>query len=346
MKHLVMTLVGLFLVACAYSYPGCTDPFALNFDEDATIDNGTCVYSVGPDPIIIDIAISNEECEVFDSGILSSYNYQATLVNIGTEAVTFFCLSDFLGTTFNCFNGVSNLAVWIQPGDTITVSGTINGTGTWSAGQGNYFTITSVPNEIVTGNNNFVFDMITGVDCEIIEPEPCDTVYITETEFLIDTLYITQTFTDTIYLTETIYLIDTLYITEYTTDTITEYIIQELWLDCESGLPCDENPPGLDCPEWTTLYVPNTFTPNNDGFNEVWEIKYDLNCWEDIEFKIYNRWGVQIYHSNNTSYLYWDGSVQDGSHYVSDGIYVYVIKGKRVNMTDIIQKVGHITVLR
>ena len=89
MKHFIMALVGLFLVTCAYSYPGCIDPIALNYDEDATTDNGTCVYSVGPDPIIIDLIISEEECQVFDAGILSSYFYQATLVNIGTEAVTF-----------------------------------------------------------------------------------------------------------------------------------------------------------------------------------------------------------------------------------------------------------------
>ena len=292
MKHFLMAFYGLFLATSLYSYPGCTDPFALNFDEDATSDNGTCVYSVGPDPIIIDIAISNEECEVFDAGILSSYTYQATLVNIGTDAVTFFCLSDFLGTTFNCFNGVSNLAVWIQPGDTITVSGTINGAGTWSAGQGNYFTITSVPNEIITGNNNFVFDMITGVDCEITNEEPCDTVYITETEFLIDTLYITQNFTDTIYLIETINLIDTLYLTEYLTDTITQYIIEETLIDCITGLPCD-NVPGYPCLGNESIYVPNTFTPNNDGVNDVWKILYDLDCWEDVEFKIFNK-GVKI----------------------------------------------------
>ncbi len=360
MKHLVMTLVGLFLVTCAYSYPGCTDPIALNYDEDATTDNGTCVYSVGPDPIIIDLVISEEQCEVFDAGILSSYFYEATLVNIGTEAVTYFCLSDFLGTTFNCFNGVSNLAVWIQPGDTITVSGTINGAGTWVAGQGNYFTITSVPNEIITGNNNFVFDMITGVDCQINEDEPCDTIYITETEFLTDTLYITQNFTDTIYLTETIYITDTLYITEYgtdtlyldnfiyITDTLTQYITEETLIDCITGLPCIENP-GYPCLGEESIYVPNTFTPNNDGVNDVWKIIYDLNCWENVEFKIFNRWGQNIYVGNANDfedYPFWNGSVNNGSYLVSDGVYYYEVKGKKVDSPVIVQEAGHITVFR
>jgi hypothetical protein len=168
-------------------FPGCTDPFALNYNEDATEDDGTCVYSIGPDPIIIDITVLEETCQVFDAGILSSYVYQATLVNIGTEAVTNFCLSDFLGTTFNCFNGVSNLSVWMQPGDTLTVTGNINGPGTWVAGQGNYMTVTSVPGEIITANNNFVFYMPEGVDCAE-PPEYCDTlvVYVTEIDTLIE----------------------------------------------------------------------------------------------------------------------------------------------------------------
>jgi len=343
-----MAFYGLFLATCAYSYPGCIDPIALNYDEDATTDNGTCVYSVGPDPIIIDLNISEEECQVFDAGILSSYFYQATLVNIGTEAVTYFCLSDFLGTTFNCFNGVSNLAVWIQPGDTITVSGTINGVGTWIAGQGNYFTITSVPNEIITGNNNFVFNMITGVDCEVSEEEPCDTVYITETEFLTDTLYITQNFTDTIYLIETINLTDTLYLTEYLTDTITQYIIEETLIDCITGLPCDDVP-GYPCLGNESIYVPNTFTPNNDGVNDVWKILYDLDCWEDVEFKIFNRWGQNIYTGYDDGfdgYPFWDGTVNGGSYLVSDGIYYYEVKGKKTDSPVIVKEAGHITVFR
>ena len=31
--------------SCDYSCQGCTDPFALNFSEGATIDNGTCLYA-------------------------------------------------------------------------------------------------------------------------------------------------------------------------------------------------------------------------------------------------------------------------------------------------------------
>ena len=190
--------------------------------------------------------------------------------------------------------------------------------------------------------------MITGVDCELTNEEPCDTVYVTETVYEIDTLYITQNFTDTIYLIETINLIDTLYLTEYLTDTITQYIIEETLIDCITGLPCDDVP-GYPCLGDESIYVPNTFTPNNDGVNDVWKIVYDLDCWEDVEFKIFNRWGQNIYTGYDddfVGYPFWDGSVNGGSYLVSDGVYYYEVKGKKTDSLVIVKEAGHITVFR
>ena len=222
----------------------------------------------------------------------------------------------------------------------------------------NYIYLTDTVYEYIT---EYITEYVTDTLYEYITEYVTDTLYITETEYIVDTLYITEYVTDTIYITETEYLTDTLYITEYITDTlvidnyiyltdtVTEYVVQEIWIDCETGLPCDEDPPGLDCPDWTSIYAPNVFTPNNDGINDVWLLKYDLGCWEDVEFWIYNRWGVEIYHAYGDSfdgYPYWDGSVQGGDYYVSDAVYMYTFKGKKIGRTDVIQESGHITVLR
>ena len=171
------------------------------------------------------------------------------------------------------------------------------------------------------------------------------TEYTTVIEY--DTIY-TNT-TDTLYLTEYITLTDTIidYIT--LTDTITEYIVQEIYIDCNTGLPCDDEPPGIECPDWTTIHIPNTFTPNNDGFNDVWLMKYDLDCWVDVEFEIYNRWGTKIYHSFGSlfdSYPYWDGSINGGNHYAADGVYAYVFKARRKRSAEVVKKSGHITIFR
>ena len=53
-----------------------------------------------------------------------------------------------------------------------------------------------------------------------------------------------------------------------------------------------------------SLFVPNTFTPNNDGSNDYFEVKGELI--EEFEIWIYNRWGQLVFHTNNISES-WDG---------------------------------------
>jgi len=160
--------------------------------------------------------------------------------------------------------------------------------------------------------------------------------YIYDTTF-IDVIYFDTTFVDN-------YIYDTTYVDNYiyNTDTLTEYVVQEIWIDCETGLPCDEEPPGIDCPDWSSIFIPNTFTPNNDGLNDVWKVIYDMDCWEYVEFEIFNRWGGRVFYGDT----FWDGSVNGGSYYVADGVYTYVVKAKKYDRPNIMQKSGHITVFR
>src|SRR5690606_25793159 len=52
------------------------------------------------------------------------------------------------------------------------------------------------------------------------------------------------------------------------------------------------------------LYVPNAFTPNGDGVNDVFYI-YATSS-KEIELKIFNRWGEKVFESFNID-LGWDG---------------------------------------
>jgi gliding motility-associated-like protein len=190
-----------------------------------------------------------------------------------------------------------------------------------------------------------------------------DTIVITEYEnvYITDTLLITEYENVYIYdtITQYINLYDTLYIDNfifdttyvevivdnyiYFTDTITEYILEQIYIDCETGLECTDEPIGFDC-ESTTLYVPNTFTPNNDGVNDVWKIVYESTCWKQIDFTIYNRWGDVVFRGADDEF--WDGSLNGGSYYVADGVYTYTLVGRREESLEYIQKAGMITVFR
>jgi len=64
--------------------------------------------------------------------------------------------------------------------------------------------------------------------------------------------------------------------------------------------------------------IPNTFTPNGDGKNDKWHIKY-ISAFPNNYLEIYNRWGEKVYTRRG-----YDNSF-DGRG-LPDGTYYYVLK--------------------
>jgi gliding motility-associated-like protein len=74
--------------------------------------------------------------------------------------------------------------------------------------------------------------------------------------------------------------------------------------------------------EVVPFWVPNAFTPNNDGKNDYFfEADYTLNI-QAFTMQIFDRWGKQIYFTDSFSKP-WDGNV-DGTP-AMNGIYTYLI---------------------
>lgn len=70
--------------------------------------------------------------------------------------------------------------------------------------------------------------------------------------------------------------------------------------------------------------IPNTFTPNNDGTNDTWYIKY-LDTYPNVTVDIFNRYGFKIFSS--TGYPKpWDGTYNGAQLPV--GTYYYIINPK------------------
>lgn len=69
-----------------------------------------------------------------------------------------------------------------------------------------------------------------------------------------------------------------------------------------------------------TIYLPNTFTPDNDGINDVWKMEtYNI---AKIHFTLYNRFGEIVAETEDPHFV-WTGEVQNGAHYASNGVYNY-----------------------
>lgn len=91
----------------------------------------------------------------------------------------------------------------------------------------------------------------------------------------------------------------------------------------------------------TTIYVPNAFTPDGDGFNDFWQpIVRDV---QDYELTVYDRWGNVIIQTNDTRFK-WDGKNRGVN--ARDGVYTYVIHYRGYNKTGFDYERGHFSLLR
>lgn len=77
--------------------------------------------------------------------------------------------------------------------------------------------------------------------------------------------------------------------------------------------------------------VPNVFTPNGDGNNDVFTFKA-INMGQ-ITLTIFDRWGLKMFESTETGNVKWDGKNKGGAT-VTDGTYFYIIKATGLDGTD------------
>lgn len=87
------------------------------------------------------------------------------------------------------------------------------------------------------------------------------------------------------------------------------------------------------------VYVPNAFTPNNDGQNDVLRVRGKM---ASMELIIYNRWGGAVFRTTDIG-KGWDGTLRGLA--LDTGTYVYILTGKRAN-GQAVQRKGTVTLIR
>ncbi len=92
-------------------------------------------------------------------------------------------------------------------------------------------------------------------------------------------------------------------------------------------------------------FIPNSFTPNEDGINDVWKpLGYTLDA-TNYKLTIFDRWGEQVFTTTDIKQG-WNGSKNGDSYYVSAGIYTYLIKVTSETTEEKHELTGFITVVR
>jgi gliding motility-associated-like protein len=90
------------------------------------------------------------------------------------------------------------------------------------------------------------------------------------------------------------------------------------------------------------VFVPNTFSPNNDGINEVFQA-YPTKDAEILSVLIFNRWGNLIFQSQNGNEA-WTGFINGKP--VQPDVFVYAIqyRDKRTGKVEVLS--GDVTLLK
>ncbi len=88
------------------------------------------------------------------------------------------------------------------------------------------------------------------------------------------------------------------------------------------------------------VYVPNAFTPNGDGNNDVLFVRSDIVV--EVIFAVYDRWGEKIFETTQLD-KGWDGTYKGRKS--DPGVFVYYLDATCLNRDKLVKK-GNVTLIR
>jgi gliding motility-associated-like protein len=100
----------------------------------------------------------------------------------------------------------------------------------------------------------------------------------------------------------------------------------------------------VDCPDYISnkvtaktladgIFIPNTFTPNNNGQNDVFRVY--TNVLRSVHWMVFNQWGEKVFETADLEGT-WDGTYKGKPQPI--GVYVYVVVGTYPNGNKVTQK--------
>lgn len=92
-------------------------------------------------------------------------------------------------------------------------------------------------------------------------------------------------------------------------------------------------------------FIPNAFSPNQDGINELWKPQGSFIDLTDYRLEIYDRWGNRVFYTTDFDQA-WNGSVDGSAYFAQEGIYNYVIKVTSLATEEAYELTGFIMIIR
>ncbi|MFN4315827.1 MAG: PKD domain-containing protein [Chitinophagaceae bacterium] len=90
----------------------------------------------------------------------------------------------------------------------------------------------------------------------------------------------------------------------------------------------------VDFSNLSNYQMPSAFTPNGDGLNDCYGIKY-WGVVEKIEFSVYNRWGERVFYTTDPNSC-WNGTYKGIKQ--DAGVFIYMIRASTACADDVFRK--------
>lgn len=95
----------------------------------------------------------------------------------------------------------------------------------------------------------------------------------------------------------------------------------------------------------SAVYMPNAFSPDGDGVNEVLRPELQGIDTDFYELLVFDRWGQQLFGTKEGS-IAWDGTFNNGGAEVPTGVYVWRLTARSAYSGERIERSGHVMLLR
>ncbi len=93
------------------------------------------------------------------------------------------------------------------------------------------------------------------------------------------------------------------------------------------------------------IYIPNSFTPDNDGINDFWRVEGTDISDKDFMLIVFNRWGEEVFRTTDPLEP-WTGNCRGGDYIVQNEVYNYVLKVSAQSTREEREINGTVTIIR
>jgi gliding motility-associated-like protein len=93
------------------------------------------------------------------------------------------------------------------------------------------------------------------------------------------------------------------------------------------------------------VYVPNAFTPDGDGKNDLWGPVLTNIEESDYRLTVFDRLGNIAFETTEVNQM-WNGGKMNGEYYLEAGMYIWVIEGREIGAIEDFEMSGTVILLR